>query len=246
MNSFSSQMEHHQFIREIVDKQVRPLVDKLHHDDSYSLSELEEYSKALFKWTMAIRACFETLEHARAYLGHFRSYKWYKEAGIGRSHYINYHYYNYAITVVKIMDIALILTDRTFRLGNPAKLCRLENIVENSWVRYRGIDKSLKKLESIVKSWREPRNLFVHRGETRDSRLLNLLGAWDTIIMSGELVPSILRSVTRRWYSKEVSEIFKEFEQTETPLFEATSDLLSQLLPIYRFWHDILKQIPNR
>jgi len=193
-----------------------------------------------------------TLEHARAYIGHFRSNKHYAEAGIGRSHHINYHYFNYAITTVRIMDVALILTNTTFRLGNPERLCRLDNINENYWVCSAGIDELLKKLNAAVEPWREPRNLFVHRGETldisgqrQDSKMLFVLGAVDLLGEDNESVTRIPRIDTRFLYRSVVSGIFKEFNQTEKPLLDATSELLSGLLPIYRFWRKMLPQVTS-
>jgi len=239
MNKISLQIENHQFIEE-VDKDQIPIVKKLHQDKDATLSELEQYSLSVFKWAMRIRDCFETLEHAEVYLGSFRTNKRYKEAGIGRSHYINYHYFNYAITVTKVRDIALILTDKTFRLGNPEKLCRLENIIGNSWVRSAGVDKLLKKLDAVVKPWWEPRHLFVHRGGRLNRESLYILEAYDLAARGGESIGS--PHDTKILYELEVSRILKEFKQTEIPLFNAVSDLLSGLLSIYRSWHKILEQ----
>jgi hypothetical protein len=42
-------------------------------------------------------------------------------------------------------------------------------------------------------------------------------------------------------YNFELMKVEKEFEQIETPLCDATCNLLSGLQPIYRFWRDKLK-----
>lgn len=246
MNKISSQIENHQFIEEVSKDQIIPIVEKLHQDKDYSLSELEQYSLSVFMWSMRIRDCFEILEHASVYLKYFRNNKQYKEAGIGRSHHINYHYFNYAITVVKIMDVSLILTDKTFRLGNPEKLCRLENIIENSWVQSAGVDKLLKELNSVVEPWREPRNLFIHRGERLKGKSMYILEAYDLAASRGESIPNsspfAAREWYKEWYKEEISRIDKEFKQTEIPLFNATSNFLLGLLSIYNFWRKTLKQ----
>lgn len=251
MNRFSSQIENHDFVRES-SNDVQPILEKVHRDKDYSLSEGERYSASVFKWAGRILECFVTLEHARAYIGHFRTNKWYAEAGIGRSHYINYHYFNYAITTVRIMDVALILTNTIFRLGNPERLCRLDNINENYWVRSAGIDELLKKLNATVEPWREPRNLFVHRGATldisgqrQDSKLLFLLEAYDRFSELDTSIASVPFHLVKSWYRSVVSGIFKEFDQTEKPLLDATSGLLSGLLPIYKSWHKALTQTSN-
>jgi hypothetical protein len=251
MNRLSSQIENHEFIKELSHDQI-PTIEKLEEGkgskrgqmvpSSYTLSELEQYSKSLFIWSMRIRDCFETLEHAEVYLGSFRTNKRYKEAGIGRSHYINYHYFNYAITVTKVRDIALILTDKTFRLGNPERLCRLENIIENSWVRSTSVDESLKKLNSIVERWREPRNLFIHRGKTLKRESMYMLEAFEFLLREDPAIKFISPSDVKLLYKSELLKVYKELEETEQPLFKSTSELLSQLLPIYRFWRRILQE----
>jgi len=256
MNKISSQIENHQFIKEL-SNDLQPTASRKYQEikDSgqslfqstslvlSSLSELEQYSKSLFIWAMRIRDCFETLEHVGVYLHpSFRINRRYREAGIGLNHYINYHYFNYATTVVRIMDVALILTNTTFRLGNPEKLCRLDYIIENSWVRSTGVDKFLKKLNAIVEPWREPRNLFIHRGKTLNRKSMHMLEAFELLIREDPSIKFISTSDTKRLYKSELSKIYKEFEKTEQPLFKSTSELLSQLLPIYRFWRRMLQE----
>ena len=251
MNKLSSQIESHNLIKEVSDD-LPPIFEKVHQDKDYAPSEIEQYSISVFKWVMRVMGCFETLEHARVYLSNFKTIEQCSKAGIGRRDYINYHYFNYAITVVRIMDVALILANSTFRLGNPEKLCRLEYITENSWVRSTGVDRLLKNLDAIVKPWREPRNHFVHRGEElgisgqrQDSDLLFVLGAADRLIMGGETEASALVSQAPLLCQSVVSGIFREFDQIEQPLLDATSKLLSGLLPIYRFWRKMLPRVTS-
>jgi hypothetical protein len=245
MNKISSQIENHQFVDELMND-LKPVIKKLHQNGEYTLSEFEQYLLSVFKWIMRIRDCFEALDYARVYLKYFSTNKRHEKAGIGRSRHINYHYFNYAITVVKIMDVALILTNKTFRLGNPERLCRFDSIIENSWVRSAGIDKPLKELNSLVEPWREPRNLFIHRGETLSSKSLHLLEAYDLLISTSEPITIFSPSEAKLLYKLEVSKIYKEFEQTEVPLLSATSELLSELLPIYRFWRKTLQETSDR
>jgi hypothetical protein len=240
----SSQIEHHQFVEEVV-KDITLIFKKSNGDKDYILSEFEQYSMSIFKWAMRIRGCFETLEHARAYLSHFRTNKWYKEAGIGRSDYINYHYFNYAVTVVKAVDVALILTDRTFRLGNPERFCRVEAVSENLWVKSAGVNKLLKELDTIVNPWREPRHLFVHRGETIDREPMHLLEAYDFLMEEDALPIEDMPSRAKYLYQSEVSRISEEFKETEKSLFKAISELFAGLLPIYKFWRKLLEQTPK-
>lgn len=256
MNDFSSQMESHQFIKELLND-LQPTMKRRYGEIKDSgrslsglrrpevlspLSEFEQYSVSVFLCGMRIVSCFETLKHIGVYLSYFSINKRYREAGIGRNHYINYHYHNYAINVVRIIDVALILTNETFRLGNPEKLCRLEIISKNSWVRSAGIDRLLDKLDSHVKPWREPRNLFIHRGKTLNRESMHMLEAFEFLIRQDPSITFISPSDVRRLYKSEVMRISKEFEKTEPRLFNVTSELLSKLLPIYAFWRERLKQ----
>ena len=175
---------------------------------------------------------------------HFRTNKWYREAGIVQSNYINYHYTKYAITVVTIMDVCLMLTNDTFRLGNPERLCYLENIIKNSWVTSSKVDKSLNKLSKIVEPWREPRNLFIHRGEQLRREKLVALEELELAREKGILDIKVPLHRVKSLYKSELSEIFKEFDQVETPLFNAVIELLSKLLPVYISWRKKLQTPP--
>jgi len=177
-------------------------------------------------------------------MSHFRSNKWYREAEIVQGNYINYHYVKYAITVVTIMDVSLILTNDTFRLGNPERLCHPDNIIRNSWVISSNVDKALNKLSRIVEPWREPRNLFIHRGWDIYRELLTALEAYELTREKGMLNIMVSSRRVKSLYKSELSKIFKEFDQVETPLFDAVIELLSRLLPIYKSWRKKLQTPP--
>lgn len=42
MNKFSSQIENHNFVKEVSDD-VRPILEKVYRDKDYTLSEIEQY-----------------------------------------------------------------------------------------------------------------------------------------------------------------------------------------------------------
>jgi hypothetical protein len=243
MNDYSSGILNHEFAEENLED-VRTYMEKLLRGEPYSPSELEKYSFSLMKQKQRIRYCFESLEHTRVYMRHFRSNKWYREAGIVQGNYINYHYTKYAITVVTIVDVCLILTNDTFRLGNPERLCSLENITKNSWVTSSKVDKSLNKLSKIVEPWREPRNLFIHRGERLWRDRLIALEELELSQEKGKLKHNIPPQKVKSLYQSELSEIFRKFDQVETPLFDAVIELLSKLLPVYISWRKKLQTPP--
>ncbi len=233
MNDYSLKILQHEFTEEYM-KDALPYMKELLGGKSYSPS--------VMGWVQRIRNCFKALEHARVYINHFTTNKWYKEAGIVQSNYINYHYIKYAITVVTIMDVCLILTNDTLRLGNPERLCYFDNIIKNSRVISSDVDKSLNKLLRIVEPWREPRNLFVHRGWEIYRDVLTALEEYELSYEKGVLTKMISSYRVRFLYKSELSKIFKEFDQVEVPLFNATNELLSRLLPIYKFWRKTLRE----
>jgi hypothetical protein len=208
MNDYSSKILFHELAEENR-KDALPYMEELIGGKPYSPSELEKYSFAVMGWIHRIGNCFKALEHTRVYMQHFRSNKWYKEAGIVQGNYINYHYIKYAITVVTIVDVCLILTNDTLRLGNPERLCHFDNIIKNSWVVSSKVNKSLNKLSKIVEPWREPRNLFIHRGERLWRDRLTALEELELDQAKGMLNIKVPLHRVKSLYKSELSEIFR-------------------------------------
>jgi hypothetical protein len=243
MDDYVLQILNHKFAEENR-KDALPYMMELLGEKSYSPSELEKYSFSVMGWMQRLRNCFKDLEHTRVYMSHFRSNKWYREAEIVQGNYINYHYVKYAITVVTIMDVSLILTNDTFRLGNPERLCYPDNIIRNSWVISSNVHNALNKLSRIVEPWREPRNLFIHRGWEIYRDVLTALEGYELTREKGLLDKIVPSHRIKFLYKSELSKIFKEFDQVETPLFDAVIELLSRLLPIYKSWRKKLQTPP--
>jgi hypothetical protein len=204
------------------------------------LSELEQYLISVFRWTARLADSFRRLEHVRAYLAHFRILKQYNETGIKRMDYIKYHYSNHAVILLGIFDLALILTNSVFRLGIPERQCRPEIVIENSWVRRRGIDKSLRELNSAVEHLREPRNVFIHRGYPRDTEDLSCLTGVEIFLKADNsstiMSPSRVRPAYERVFKQERLRILDELDKQEEPVFNISMELLTGLHPVYKGW----------
>ena len=242
MSDFVSRIRNHEFVKGL-HQEIIPIIKKRRQAGvtGYRPSELERYSESVFMLVMRIMECFEILKHVRVYLSYFRTNRRYQGAGIDRYKYINYHYYIYAISVVKLMDVVVFLTNDTFRLGNPEKLCNLELIKRNAWVRSAGVHNLLVSLESHVKPWREPRNFFVHRGNTLDTESMIMLGGMELLIREDSSLITTFHPHIKRQYKSEISRIFKKFDKAEQPLFDATSNLLSSLFSVYSSWRSGLE-----
>jgi hypothetical protein len=245
MKDYSLKILNHELVVENR-KDALPYMEGLLGEKSYKPSELEKYSFSIMGWIHRLSNCFKSLEHTRVYMSHFRSNKWYREAEIVQSNYINYHYVKYVITVVTIMDVSLILTNEVFRLGNPERLCNLDNIIKNSWVISSNIDKVLNKLTKMVEPWREPRNLFIHRGWEIYREVLTALEGLELMQEKGMLDTNVPSHRIKFLYKSELSKIYKEFDKVEPPLFDAVIELLSRLLPIYKSWREKLQNPPAR
>lgn len=259
VEKYSEQILNHPFAKELLDD-ITPAVHRLsllkkhkrtrkfqkieQYFHPTRLSEPEQYFHSALYYVLRLHDSFERLEYIRTFLTHFRIPKQYKEMGIERSDYIKYHYSNHAVNLVGIFDIALILANNVFRLGLPEKQCRSELIIQNSWVRSRGIDKILKNLDSKVLPLREPRNLFIHRGWARDDKFIPFLEMLELLKRKSAIPETILSSrsdaIIARISKLETLKILDELNEQEEPVFNISIELLSRLHPIYKFWKDIL------
>jgi hypothetical protein len=241
MRDYHSKILHHEFAEENMEDAIT-YMEALIQDKPYSPSELDEYSFSVMGWIHRLGNCFKSLEHTRVYLSHFRSNRLYKEAGIVRANYINYHYAKYVVTIITIMDVCLILTNDIFRLGYPERLCNHDNIINNTWIISSGTNKALNKIKKIVEPWRELRNLFIHRGWDIYRDRLTALEGYEVSIEKGIISKRIPLNRVRSIYESELSEIFKEFDNVEPQLFDAVIELFSKLLPKYISWRQQLQE----
>jgi hypothetical protein len=242
MEKYNEQMLSHPFFTEVFSDSGSVISRILDPQlNSSTRSEQEWYFSSVFFYLSNFCGSFVRLEHTRAFLGHLRLLKQYRETGITRSTYIEYHRSNHAVTLVGIFDIALILTSKVFRLGLPERQCRSEIITQNSWVRSREVDRILQELNSAVEPLREPRNLFIHRGILQVDEFLTALGAYDLLegkgmVGKGGPLETIDRSKTEFAYEQKLSVILDELRRQEEPVFNTSMSLLTRLHLVYKDW----------
>ncbi len=233
MDKYADKIFEHSFGAE-VHSSLRK-IPNLERREWSELSDAEQYVIDVFMWTARLADSFNRLEHIRAYLAHRRILKQHRESGINRANYIRYHYSNHAATLLGIFDIALILTNNVFRLGLPERQCRSEIITQNCWVRSKGIDKILKKFDSAVEPLRESRHLYLHRGYPRDSEPLWYLRGMELSSRADSSSRIVLARLAERTCRAEVSRILNEITRQEETVFNAASELLTSLHPVYKF-----------
>lgn len=214
-------------------KDALPYMERLIEEKPYSPSDLEKYSFSIMGEIHRTATSFTALDHTRVYIRCFRTNKLFREAGIVKGNYINYHYIKYAVTILTILDICLILTNDTFRLGIPERLCSLGRVTKNSSVVASNISETLNKISALVEPWREPRNFFVHRGWQIYRDRLTALEEYELMREKGMLERKIPEWKIKSAYQSELSVIFKEFDEIEIPLFGSVNELLSGLFPVY-------------
>lgn len=240
INNYTLKLLNHKFHEE-VQEDAYGYIREILEDAKYSPTELEQYSFNIIKWLQRIYNSFNALTYTRVYMEHFRSNKWFKEAGIVKANYLNYHYIKYAITVVTIFDICLRLTNYVFKFGYLEKHCSLIKIQKNVLVKSSNVGDNLTELNRIVQPWREPRNLFVHSGDILYNERLTALEAYEQLSYLHRYPSKISANRIKIAYKFEIIRIFKEFDEVEVQLFIKVDELLNNLLPIYIGWREKLE-----
>jgi hypothetical protein len=126
------------------------------------------YTSQVMDAVVPILNTLDRIRWARAFLTTFPNAKEYKKKGVTRDRWIEYHYTYYAVSYATIRDLALLLTNEVFRLKLPPRLCSMEAIVGNGWVKPTELPAILNELATQAKSHQEAKNLHVHRGKTPD------------------------------------------------------------------------------
>ena len=84
---------------------------------------------------MAILNATERLEICRTFVRRFPSPRTYQKSGIGHHTWLEYHFGYYIILLVSLADVALILTNEVFGLGNQERNCKSDIIKSNDYIR---------------------------------------------------------------------------------------------------------------
>ena len=199
--------------------------------------EYQWYDHNVFTQLSAIISATERLEQSQIFIRTFPKPRSYEKLRINQYTWIEYHYSNYIITLVGLFDIALILANSIFRLGNRECDCKADLITMNSWVAKTPVQQALKNLNDLIKPHREDRNLRVHRGTVPDiatvmgEEELDLLKAISAVQMFGK--PLIDRKIMDFAYKGHVKKICKALQTERDKIDNVMWGLFDHLLPIY-------------
>ncbi|MDO9028651.1 MAG: Cthe_2314 family HEPN domain-containing protein [Candidatus Roizmanbacteria bacterium] len=211
---------------------------KLRTSSPIERTPVEIYDIEVFQAASSIASAISRLWQAKTYIENYPG----DMNGKGTAHtqydWIQYHYAFFISTVVSISDLALILVNYVFRLGNPPKHCRQEIILKNEWVRETEISKRFGELDKLIRPYREFRNQLLHRGRmpklpnNSEDSLLDYISFYNVLLQSKpDVIPPEL--VNKAW-QKERPQISKLLQVDIRKLNVSINAFFNELLPYYK------------
>jgi len=215
---------------------------------SYAPCDMYDYS--VFNGATTILGTLDRLRYARHMLVNFPRGVRYQRAGITQDIWLEYHYSFFVVSLSSVSDLALLLTNSTYRLGMRPRDCVPNVIKENDWVRSTTVRKAIDRVENTVKAYRELKNKHVHHGEVpdladlTDSNNYDLLKIITSLKEEGDSpVPS---EILKTGYALEVSEIVTKLDSEIEKVTAAVKEFFDALLPIYQRTEGFLHQNPDK
>jgi len=240
----------HPLVQKALDN-LRPLLDTASHEllelanqgqvrskENKQLLEVQWYDYDVFSNVTAITSAIERLKQAQHLIRMFpRPSKTYEKEGINQQKWIEYHYSYYAITLVSLFDIALLLTNSVFRLGNREHDCKPDLVMKNSWVAQTPVERVLKKLKQLIEPHKRGRNQHVHQGRMQSiasvmqSDELDRLQLISSAQMLGEA--TIDKEIINWAYKGHVKKICERIQNEIDQFYDVIWRLFDGLLPTY-------------
>jgi hypothetical protein len=191
----------------------------------------DSYYHSVFYHGMNLINAIDRLNEIKVFLSSFPTKKRYEKQGVSQDKWIRYHYANFVVTVFSLYDISLILTSFVFRLGIPESKCKTDVIVKNAWISGTKVETTLVELDKIVRPFREPRHLHVHRGQIPELEQLDELGLISFAqLRSKPIVPA---RTLRIAYSLAIRDILNNMDPEIEKLTYAIWNLFDALFPTY-------------
>lgn len=189
------------------------------------------YEYEVFILAITLVEALERLEEVCEFLQEFPCPETYEKRRITQDKWIEYHYANYISNVVGLYDLALILTNSVFGLGIPDRECKDSTILRNRWVTGTPVKVALDALNARVRSYREPRNLHLHRGQLPVLGQIDELKVFSFLQRAGKPLedPKLINSA----YASVVKGIVTELRQEIGHIQSEILSLFDTLLKIY-------------
>ncbi len=207
-------------------------------DSSHKLSPKQQYEYNSYYWCKTLVDVFNRLESIRTMTGRSLYKKKNEEKGVLLQEWIVYNYEHYTLVYQSILDIALLLTNEVFVLGNPYKKCSYSTVCDNSRVNGTRVHRILEKLRKTTSKHREGKNLLLHRGERiklpLESRILDIIDVTNMAIKFGIEVGNMRELVTEFLAMHGRTELLTMMREECSGIESQVEELFNKLLPYYR------------
>lgn len=200
------------------------------------------YDSDVFQAASALHEDLMRLEDVRHFLRLMPTTKKFAELKMSEQRWVDYHFSYHMILLSSVLDLSLLLTNVVFRLGNPERLCTLDNIKNNKYVANTAVRKAIDNLERMVKPHKEKRNLFVHRGKRPDPSQASGSDSYDMLTFIGS-TNSLAAKVSEpfadpkfinRAFRSEIGLLISALEKDTLEVTKAVGPLFDSLLPFYK------------
>ena len=232
-------MQNLQPLLEEAGEELRKLTEQgeVRADGNASLLEYEFYDDDVFRIAGALAEGVERLEQSQRLIEAASESGW-NGAGLDRHAWIEYHYSYYVVTLVSLADIALILANSVFRLGNRDRDCKPEIITRNWWVAQTPVKAALEEFAKFIQPYKEGRNQHVHHGrlqpiaQVMGSKLLDQLKLLSFVERVGK--PVVPSAILEKGYSIEIPKISGRLDQERAEVVTRIVTVFDGLYPVYK------------
>lgn len=200
-------------------------------------TSVEIYDIEVFRSAAAVTSTIDRLQQNIKYLENYPGDICENGSAHTQYDWVQYHYSFFLANFVSIPDLLLITINSIFNLGNPQRNCKHHIILKNAWVKETDIPKKMSEVESIVKPYREPRNVLIHRGRMPDlpqnaeNSILHYLSFFNIPLKAkDDFMPSDL--LTKAW-ELELPRIKYSLLSEVGRINEAVKSVFEALLPYY-------------
>jgi hypothetical protein len=210
---------------------------EVRREGNATVCEYEFYDDDVFRNAGAAVEALDRLEQSQRLIEASSKASW-EGAGMDRHTWIEYHYSYYVVTFVSLGDIALVLTNSVFRLGNRERDCKPDLITRNWWVAQTPAKSALEDLAKLIQPSKEGRNLHVHRGkpqpiaEVMGSKLLDQLKLFSFVERVGR--PVVPSATLEKGYSVEIPKISGRLDRERAEVKVRLEAVFDALFPVYK------------
>lgn len=205
----------------------------------FSLSPRQRYECSSWYWCNRIVDRFEELAKIRTMTGRSLYKRRNEEKSVLLQEWIMYNYEHYTVVFQGILDVALLLTNEIFLLGNPYKECHFGRVCGNTRIKGTTVHSMLQKLNETTRGRREGKNLLVHRGEriklpleTRIYDTVDVINLFTKLRLEVDELTRGLVSEFLSEYSR--NDLIGIMEKECAELESQVEGLFTALLPYYR------------